>query len=638
MPPSPPTPPGTNPLWGGYKTPTGHGRTGARLNLVIALVCALAIAVIWLGTAHRIALEREQAQAAAMKSNANLAVAFEQQIFRTLKAAEQVAAFVRDQYLLHGTTIDLRRWVQQQLIRDALFTIVNVADASGNIVASSSDTLPTVSYADRAFFQLQQQNTTDALYVSAPVFGRVSGTWQIPMSLRIARADGSFAGVVVLSVNPQHFTDFYRQSDLGPQGLLELAGLDSVVRSRTVGNRNSFGIDAAKLPWFQRYPVAHEGAFVDSGEAIDHVARTISYRSVAGYPLMVTVGTPQATDMALVEQRRTAYLGVTGVASVALLAIAGLLMLMLARQRAATEALHASEALFRATFSQAAMGITHIAPDGRIVGANDKFCHMLGYRLDELRALNVLELCDTEHQAKAQQFLTERLHNRAPALSPEIEKPYRRKDGTVLWVCEALSVVTDAQGRPEYLVAVTQDITVRKNLEERLSHAALHDGLTHLPNRVMFLEQLSQLLVQARQHQQRVAVLFVDLDGFKGVNDSRGHAAGDQLLWQAARRLETCIRAGDTVARLGGDEFGIALASLAHTSDCEALAHRVIAALAQPFDIDGTPAHISASVGAALFPAHGEEPGALLAQADTAMYAAKKAGKNRFSWALQSGA
>lgn len=176
MPPSPPTPPGTNPLWGGYKTPTGHGRTGARLNLVIALVCALAIAVIWLGTAHRIALEREQAQAAAMKSNANLAVAFEQQIFRTLKAAEQVAAFVRDQYLLHGTTIDLRRWVQQQLIRDALFTIVNVADASGNIVASSSDTLPTVSYADRAFFQLQQQNTTDTLYVSAPVFGRVSGT------------------------------------------------------------------------------------------------------------------------------------------------------------------------------------------------------------------------------------------------------------------------------------------------------------------------------------------------------------------------------------------------------------------------------------------------------------------------------
>lgn len=178
----------------------------------------------------------------------------------------------------------------------------------------------------------------------------------------------------------------------------------------------------------------------------------------------------------------------------------------------------------------------------------------------------------------------------------------------------------------------------RTQMRNRLQQMAQYDQLTHLPNRQLFLDRLKTALTRAQRDQTLLSLLFVDLDRFKQVNDTLGHAMGDLLLQRVAQRLLECVRASDTVARLGGDEFGIALASLAHTSDCEALAHRVIAALAQPFDIDGTPAHISASVGAALFPAHGEEPGALLAQADTAMYAAKKAGKNRFSWALQSGA
>ncbi|MDP3700780.1 MAG: diguanylate cyclase [Hylemonella sp.] len=613
-----------------------RARASAPLNLAIGLVCVVAIVGIWWVTLQRIAFERDQALAAAMQANSNLAIAFEQQVFRTLKSAEQVAAFVREQYLRQGSGIKLKRWVEQGVIREKMFTIVSVVDERGEIVSSSQAT-GRVNYADREFFRVQREGAGDDLFVSRPVLGRVTGRWQIPMSLRISRPDGSFAGVVVMSVDPANFTDFYRQAELGPQGLLELTGLDGMVRGRRTGSRSSFGMEAQGLAWFQRRAAAPAGDFVDEGAAADGVARIVSYRTMAGYPLMVTVGTAHASELAPVLQRRASYLAVAGSATGVLLVFAGLLMLVLARQRAAAEALQASEALFRATFHQAAMGIAHIGPDGRILGANDKFCRMLGYSGEELRARTVFELCDADRRDEARQFLLDRLSADSPLLPPEMEVPYRRKDGTVLWVVEALGVVRDPQGRPDFLVAVTQDVTARKALEERLSHDALHDALTGLPNRVMFQDRLARVLESARRRAGQAAVLYLDLDGFKAVNDSLGHAAGDALLQQVARRLEHCVRSEDTVSRIGGDEFGVVLAALAQSQDCEAVALKIVSTLAAPFELQGETVYISASVGAALFPDHGNDTASLLAHADNAMYAAKDAGKNRFRWESQPG-
>nr|WP_038000098.1 diguanylate cyclase [Thauera linaloolentis] len=608
------------------------------LNLAIMLVCAGAITALWLITLQRIAFEREQAVAAAVQSNSNLAIAFEQQIFRTLKAAEQVAVFVRERYLQQGSAIDLQQLVEQQIIRETIFSIVSVVDENGRIVSSSNSQVNgSVNYADRAFFQAQRAPRADELFVSRPVFGRISRHWQIPMSLRISRPDGSFGGVIVMSVAPADLTDFYLQADLGQQGLLELTGLDGVVLSRKTGSRNDFGLDARELAWFQRHGTTVTDGFVDNGEAIDKVARIVSYRGMEGYPLMVAVGTSYADELAPALQRESSYLLMASSATVALLVFSGLLVLMLARQRAAVDALRASEALFRATFHQAAMGIAHIAPNGRILGANEKFCLMLGYSREELHARTVFELGDEKGRDEARRLLARRLSAASPALSPEIEKPYRRKDGSVLWVCEALSVVRGAHGRPDFLVAITQDITSRKALEARLSHAALHDALTGLPNRLMFMDRFSQVLESARRHAGLAGVLYIDLDGFKAVNDKHGHATGDQLLLQVARRLEGCVRAEDTVSRFGGDEFGIVLATLSQARDCEAVALKVIHALATPFELGGTAIRISASVGAAVFPIHGEDASTLLEQADTAMYAAKNAGRNQFRWNSASG-
>lgn len=602
--------------------------------LIVAL-CALLVAGIWLVTLQRIAAEREHAVAAALKANSNLAIAFEQQVFRTLKAAEQVTAFVREEYLRPGGTLDLSQWAARDVIRESMFNVISVVNASGTIVASTVEgNMGAVNYSDRAFFRAQQANGQDTLYINAPVLGRVSGRWQVPMSLRITRADGSFGGVVVLSVDPAHFTDFYREADLGARGLLELSGRDGIVRGRKIGAETSFGTQAKGLAWPSTAGTEEGGGRVDDGAALDGVARVISYRAVTGYPLMVAVGTALSDELAPVHQRRTVYLLMATGGTLVLLALSALLVLALIRRRAAVAALGASEALFRATFDQAAMGIVHIAPDGHILRANDKFCRLLGYQADELAQRSVFDLVDTdEGRVTARAFLERGLQQQGNGYAPEMEKTYQRKDGTRVWVNEALGVVRDRRANARLLVAVLQDITERKELEERLSHAALHDALTGLANRVMFQDRLNRALESARRRDWQVGVLYLDLDGFKEVNDGHGHTAGDALLQQVARRLEDCVRAEDTVARFGGDEFGILLTAVRHAQDCERVADKMLHMLAQPYGLQGEEVRISASVGLALFPAHGADMRTLVIAADRAMYAAKQQGKNCYCWA-----
>lgn len=174
----------------------------------------------------------------------------------------------------------------------------------------------------------------------------------------------------------------------------------------------------------------------------------------------------------------------------------------------------------------------------------------------------------------------------------------------------------------------------RKQAEDKLSFLARFDTVTNLPNRYLFTDRLGQMLAQAQRNDWSTGVLFVDLDRFKAVNDTYGHAAGDQLLRQAAARMQSCVRNSDTVGRLSGDEFAIMLSNLARTEDAGMIAQKIVEALAAPFDIDGKQAHISASIGIALYPSDGQEPDALLKNADTAMYRAKSQGRNGYQFYL----
>ncbi|MEX0960442.1 MAG: PAS domain S-box protein [Burkholderiales bacterium] len=230
---------------------------------------------------------------------------------------------------------------------------------------------------------------------------------------------------------------------------------------------------------------------------------------------------------------------------------------------------------------------------------------------------------------------TEQLRRSVPA-DPgqgfDVEYRIRRPDGSVRWLHEQAFPVRNDQGEIHRLAGLTVDITEKKRLEERLLQLAHYDSLTGLPNRVLLHDRLRQALAQARRNSQALAVLLLDIDRFKLVNDSFGHAAGDDLVRQMGRRLADCARAGDTVARLGGDEFAVVLNELASGQDAEKICEKILQVFSEPFEIEERDVFVTPSIGVTVCPDDGDSEEDLLRNADTAMYRAKELGGNSYQY------
>jgi len=206
----------------------------------------------------------------------------------------------------------------------------------------------------------------------------------------------------------------------------------------------------------------------------------------------------------------------------------------------------------------------------------------------------------------------------------------RRKSGQLYVEWLSIKRVCDTKGQVTHYVAVFSDISERKASEERMHHLAHYDVLTDLPNRVLFGDRLAQAIASAQRDNRHLALMFIDLDKFKPVNDELGHPVGDQLLRAVAKRLRQCVlRDSDTVARVGGDEFVVMLHDVESEQDAMTVATKIRSALEQPFELGEHTVSISSSVGIAMFPQHGASENALLKNADIAMYHAKDAGRNR---------
>jgi diguanylate cyclase (GGDEF)-like protein/PAS domain S-box-containing protein len=217
-------------------------------------------------------------------------------------------------------------------------------------------------------------------------------------------------------------------------------------------------------------------------------------------------------------------------------------------------------------------------------------------------------------------------------LAPEphgFDHEYRilQADGSVHWIHDRAFPIVGDNGDVILMTGIAEDITVRRKAEDQLLFLAHHDKLTGLPNRVLFYDRLQQSLAQARRHKSSVAVIFLDLDHFKLVNDTAGHAAGDRLLQQVSHRFREAVRSGDTVGRLGGDEFALILSELNNSKEADAAAQKLMRVLDEPFEVDGNEVFVTASAGISLFPVDGEDPDTLIKHADTAMYRAKEAGR-----------
>ncbi|NBE54689.1 putative bifunctional diguanylate cyclase/phosphodiesterase [Streptomyces boluensis] len=300
-------------------------------------------------------------------------------------------------------------------------------------------------------------------------------------------------------------------------------------------------------------------------------------------------------------------------------------------RHAVAEALHASEARFRAVFEGAAIGIGIADLDGTVLQVNDTLTRMFGGGLgQQIRGRN---LSDWTHPDDAPQVwrLYEELV-RGEREHYRVEKPYYRHDGTALWTNLTVSLLRDAEGRPQYQLALMEDTTERRLLNLRLRYEATHDALTGLPNRTLFFERLEKAL--AAGEGKRFGLCYLDLDGFKAINDSLGHAAGDRLLVEVADRLQSCATApGEMVARLGGDEF-VALTTGTDTErEVDDLAGRILSMLAIPVRIEGREITVRGSIGIVEGPAGERSPAEVLRSADITMYRAKSAGGNRFELA-----
>jgi diguanylate cyclase (GGDEF)-like protein/PAS domain S-box-containing protein len=277
-------------------------------------------------------------------------------------------------------------------------------------------------------------------------------------------------------------------------------------------------------------------------------------------------------------------------------------------------------------FESSGEGLFVTDDKGRIVHVNPAFTEITGYAADEVLGHTPKILSSGRHGPEFYVLMRESLEATG---NWQGEIWDRRKDGEMFAGWQNITAVLDAEGRLVNYVAVLSDITSRKQVEERLSYAANHDPLTRLPNRTLFMERLGRAIARAQRSRDLVALMFIDLDYFKQVNDSLGHLAGDLLLQQVAERLSTCVRQGDTVARLGGDEFTIILEDVDQPRDVAIVAHKVLHRLVEPFDLNGTTANISSSIGVALYPLDSQDTQELIHFADSSMYQAKTSGRNR---------
>ncbi|BCB27535.1 hypothetical protein SKTS_24210 [Sulfurimicrobium lacus] len=268
-----------------------------------------------------------------------------------------------------------------------------------------------------------------------------------------------------------------------------------------------------------------------------------------------------------------------------------------------------------------------VLQDGGIVFANEAMARLTGYRVDEL--LGGMPYADLVHPDSRSEIQDK---NRRRLAGEQFENRYETsivtKEGERREVELAVAIVKN--GEIIQTVVVVRDITERKGLQDNLRHMAHYDELTNLPNRALFFDRLERALADARRHGSDFAMLFIDLDGFKAVNDAYGHQAGDRLLQEVAHRMEQCVRESDTVARMGGDEFAVIVGDVAQNEDASGVAQKIIDSLSAPLLLDGVDCHIGASIGISLFPHDGETSETLLTKADGAMYSAKNKGKNTY--------
>ena len=630
-----------------------HGHFARLLWAATLLVNAFVIAVASLVVAQ----EHERAVAHAVMMTDNYAKILEQNLAGFIGKIDVTLLAVADEVTRqrdHGG-ID-RRELEAVIARhDARLPEalgLRVVDANGIIrYAVSGVRVANASIADRPQFIRMRSDPKAGLVISKPVVGRAALKPMITLSRRLDNPDGSFAGDVHVAVAVDRFIDLFARLDLGAHGNIGLWDADTLIARYSLADAQgaSAGATTPSANLRGLLQVAPKAANYHARSGVDGIARSYAFRQVGDYPLFLVVGL--ADEDYLAEWRADA-LRMAGLA--VLFLVATLVPSWLAyrnwqRQRAEREALDRQAAEYttqlershqeaeaarqqsESILTSAGEGICGVDVEGRVLFINPAARRMFGWSDDE--GIGV-DLHEATHHSRAD-------GSRYPAVDCPVCRTLR--DGQprvakdeVFWHRDAGAFPVEftiaaikREGAVIGAVSVFHDITERKQLEERITRMALFDDLTSLPNRSFMADALPRMAAAAQRRQEVLGLLYLDLDGFKAINDALGHAAGDAVLREVATRLKACLRAEDLVSRLGGDEFLVATLTGAGNAraDCVALAERLIAALREPFTLAQGVARTGASIGIALLPESNYAIERCLQDADNAMYRAKNAGK-----------
>jgi diguanylate cyclase (GGDEF)-like protein/PAS domain S-box-containing protein len=445
-------------------------------------------------------------------------------------------------------------------------------------------------------------------------------------SRRLSYQDGRFAGIAYVGLGLDYFTDLFGRMDLGPNGSMSLMRADKRLLVREPFNAKHLGTDVSGAELYRYYPKQRSGSFEASSSPVDGVPRLYTFTQIGDFPLTISVGRSLQDVYAAWWSRALTIGGIVLMLTGAMMALALSLRREFRRRQAAhQEALH-NEALFRGAMKGAGIGTALLHLDGTVFKVNPAFCRLFGFSEEQMLSKAAVDLTPPDDDPP----------DDGPLLRGEIdviesERRLVRKDGTEVWLFRSVSLLRDEAGKPAYMIVQFQDVTARREAEERLRYNATHDELTGLLNRSAFEQRLEEALVESRDTGIKHALAFVDLDRLKMINDSAGHVAGDALLRGVAGALPRYLREGDVIGRLGGDEFGIILLGCSLDDATIILENLNTAASAIQFPWEDRSYSVGASIGVTEITPTTRSPSAVLAQADVACLTAKMGGRNRVS-------
>ena len=571
--------------------------------------------------------DRSERLAEATRNATTLARALDEHVRRTFDAVDvlllDLAADIAAAGGVHRIPEErLHRTLQA---KQALLPQVNGMFVYGPdaIVYAGSTRVPTLRLDGSAveYVQVHMRGATSSLFTGRPQSSPVSGLPTIPVTRRIPGRGDTFGGVLGANLDPQRLEAFYRDLGLAPGQSLALLRADGLLLIRFPHSEVlKPGTDLSKAALYTEGMRKRSNGVVRFAGEVDGIERIVAFRSIADPAVVVTVS--HAVDDILAPWRRNASRIAGGVAG----ALAALLLLLWIALReitgrAADELrLNESERRFARTMQASPESITIAAlDDGKFVEVNPACEALYGYSREEMIGRTALELGFWPDPRDRRRFVDE---VRRDNVVNGREVRLRCKDGRLRDVLASAALI-EFEGQP-LLMIQSIDITDRKRAEARVQYLATRDPLTDLPNRTLLNERLSHSIAAAKRLGTHIAVLFIDLDRFKAVNDSLGHHIGDKLLIAVASRISRTIREGDTLARFGGDEFVVVVEGLRSKDAAEGIARKIPSTLAAPFDIDGHTLNISASTGVTCWPEDGEAAHDLIRAADIAMYRAKE--------------